>query len=79
LIPGGRGIKRTALHMRERVSTVRLKCAFVHRDAVRAVPRYPHGKVSSCDIIGRSGFPTRTLARQDFRAAFSLCLSFNKS
>ncbi len=46
-MPGGRGVERTALLMLERVSRVHVGCALGHSDAVRAVPRYPPGRVSS--------------------------------
>jgi hypothetical protein len=28
------------------------RCAFGHKNFVRAVPKYPHGSGSSCHIIG---------------------------
>jgi len=58
---GGRGVEGTALLMLERVSRVRVRCALGHSDAVRDMPRYPPGWVSSCDIIGSGVLPTRTL------------------
>ena len=51
-----RSVEITALLMLERVSSVHLRCASSHSDAVRTVPRYPPGRVSSCDIIGSSVF-----------------------
>jgi hypothetical protein len=66
-VPGARGVERTALLMLERVSRVNVGCNFGHIDVVRAVPRYPPGRVSSCDIIG-SGV-SRTLARRDCSAS----------
>ena len=69
---GGRSVERIALLMSEKVPRVHMRCAFGHNDAVRAVPRYPLGKVSFCDIIGSGVLPTRTLARRDCNAS-SLC------
>ena len=69
---GGRGVERNALLVLERVSRVHVGYALGHSDAVRAVPRYPTGRVSSCDIIGSGVLPTRTLARQDCYTS-SLC------
>ena len=62
---GWRGVERTALRILERVSRVHVRCALGHCDAVRAVPRYPLGWVSSCDMIGSGVLPTRRLARRD--------------
>ena len=36
---------------------------------MRAVPRYPPGRVSSCDIIGSGVFPILTFARRDSKAS----------
>jgi len=44
---GGRGVERVALLMLERMSRVHVRCALGRSDAVRAVPRYPLGRVSS--------------------------------
>jgi hypothetical protein len=40
-----------------------------HNDAAKALPRHPHGRVLSCDIIDDGVLPTRTLARRDFNAS----------
>ena len=71
-MPGGRGVGITAWLMLERVSRVHVRCALVHSDAVRAVPRYPPGRVLSCNMISSGMLPTRTLARRDCNAS-SLC------
>ena len=68
-MPGGRGVERIALLMLERVSKVHVRYDLGHTDVVRAVPRYPPRRVSSCDIIGSGVFPTRTLARRSCNAS----------
>ena len=45
---GGRGVEIISLLMLERVSRFRVRCALGHSDAMRAVPKYPPGSVSSC-------------------------------
>jgi len=69
----GGGVDITALLMLDRVSSGHFRCAFGQSDAVRAVPRYPPGRVSSCDIIGILLFPIRTLARRACFCFVSLC------
>ena len=71
-MPGGRGVERTILLMLERVSRVHARCVLGHSDAVRALPRYPPGRVSSCNIIGSEVLLTRTFARRGCKAS-SLC------
>jgi hypothetical protein len=71
-IPSGRGVETIALLMLENVSRVHVRCALGHGDAVRAVPRYPLERISSCDMIGRGVLPTRMLARRDCNDS-SLC------
>ena len=66
---GGRGVVITALLMLNRVSIVHVRCALGHIDAVRAVPRDPSRRVSSCDIIDRGVLPTRTSTRRDCNAS----------
>jgi hypothetical protein len=75
-IPGGRGVDWIALLMANRVSIVYLRCDFGLREAVRAVPIYPQGSGSSCDVIDMGMCPTRMLARWAWRAKSrsSLCL-----
>ena len=71
-MPGGRGVERTSLLMLERVSRVHVRCALGHSDTARAMPRYPPGRLSSCDIIGSRVLPTRRLARLDYNVSY-LC------
>jgi hypothetical protein len=71
-MPNKRGVERTDLLMLERVSRVHARCALGHSEAVRAVPRYPPGRVSFCDMISSEVLPTRTFARRDCNAS-SLC------
>ena len=68
-MPGGRGVESAALLMFERVINVHARCALGHSDAVRAVPKYPHGRVSSCDMMGSGVVPIRTLASRDCSAS----------
>jgi hypothetical protein len=50
-MPDGRGVARTALLILVMVSIVHLRCAVGLKEAVRTVPRYPHGSGSSCEMI----------------------------
>jgi hypothetical protein len=50
-MPYGRGVERTDWLMSERMSRVHVRCDLGHSDAMRAVPTYPFGRVSSCDIL----------------------------
>ena len=69
----GRGVEGIALLILEGLSRVHVRCALGHSDAMRAVPMYPLGRVSSCAIVGSGVLPTRTLARWDCNAS-SLCV-----
>ena len=69
---GGRGVERIALVMLWRVSRVYTRYALGHSDAIRAVPRYPPGRVSSYEMIGNVVLTTRMLARRDCSVS-SLC------
>ena len=74
--PGLRGVVWAALLMVDMVSIVHLTCAFWDREAVRAVPRYPPGSESSCDINDMGVCPTRILARRGWSVELRTFLRF---
>jgi hypothetical protein len=63
-MPGGRVLERTALLMLVKVPIVHVRYAIGHRDAVRAVPRWPPGRGSSCEIMSTGMLLTLTWARR---------------
>jgi hypothetical protein len=76
LIPCGRDVERIALLILVRMSRVHARCALRHRDAVRAVPRYPPDSWSSFEMIGIGVLPTRMLATRARRAVSRSALRF---
>ena len=61
---GGRGVFSTALLMVAMIPSVHWRWALGQRDGVRAVPRYPPGRGSSCDSTGMGVLFMRTWARR---------------
>ena len=64
LMFGGRGVVSTALLLLAKVSSVHLRWALGHRDAVSVVPRYPPGSGSSCERTCMGVPYMRTWARR---------------